>query len=185
MALSNAYARSDEILAGNIADDRFYSRYFRRRMEPEVLADMIADVTGIPDPYGGHPLGSRAVSILDPLTPADSLNTLGRCSRADNCQGSTLGAAKLSTQLHLLNGELVNRKLIDADGHLQRLLRAGATNADIVEDFFLRGLSRPPTAEERMHWCARIAASSAEEHAERCEDFVWSLLKSGAFIENH
>ncbi len=184
IASSSTYACGSEILRGNEFDDRFCSRMPRRTLGPEVLADAIADVTGVPDEFAGQPTGTRAVAVVDPLSPAPALDTLGRCSRVAGCADAKPGNG-LSTQLHLLNGELINRKLIDKRGHLQQLLAAGADDEQIVREFYVRGLSRQPSSKELQRWVEALKAADATEHQERCEDFVWSLLNSREFTENH
>lgn len=183
IALSNTYARSIEAVPGNENDDRYYSRAIRRTLGPEVLADAIADVTGVAHEYVDQPPGTRAVSLVDPLSPAPALDTLGRCSRAAGCSDQKLGGG-LPAQLHLLNGELINRKLIDKQGRLQQMLATGATDEQIVREFYLRGLARKPTSEELKRWSDVLRTAEKAEHAQRCEDFVWSLLNSREFVEN-
>jgi hypothetical protein len=186
IANSTTYSRSDAVLAGNRHDDRFYSRAYGRSLLPEVLADAIADVTGVADSYSGHPLGTRAVTLVDPLSPAPSLDILGRCSRAAGCDENAAEGGGLPTQLHLLNGELVNRKLTDPQGRLHRLAAAGKTDAEIITEFHLRALGQEPAAADLSRWCEKIAVGDAEDRRiERLEDFVWSLLNSRKFMENH
>jgi hypothetical protein len=184
IALCTTYSRSGEMLAGNSLDDRFYSRSYRRTLSPEVLADAIADVTGVPNEFKNEPQGTRAVQVVDPLSPAPSLDVLGRCSRAGGCNDRP-GGGGLPAQLHLLNGELLNRKLTDKLGRLQKLLAADAADKTIVTEFYLRGLSREPSRQELESWTERLKSSDPNEHSERCEDFVWSLLNSREFTENH
>jgi hypothetical protein len=184
IALSNAYGRSSEAVLGNENDDRYYSRAIRRPLGPEVLADAIADVTGVATEFSGQPSGTRAIALVDPLSPAPALDTLGRCSRAAGCSDQKLGGG-LPAQLHLLNGELINRKLIDKQGRLQQLLATGASDEQIVQEFYLRGLSRKPSSDELKRWSNLLRTDEKAEHAERCEDFVWSLLNSREFVENH
>jgi hypothetical protein len=184
IALSGAYARSSESVAGNVSDDRFYSRSLRRPLGAEVLADAFADVTGVVNEFRGQPAGTRAIALVDPLSPAPALDTLGRCSRAAGCSDQKLGGG-LPAQLHLLNGELINRKLIDKRGRLQQVLAADASDEKIVHEFYLRGLCRAPSQEEQKRWGVALKTVDAAERAERCEDFVWSLLNSREFVENH
>ena len=58
-----------------------YSHALSRPLGPEVLADALADVTGVADRYGDLPDGTRAVALVDPAVPSESLDILGRCSR--------------------------------------------------------------------------------------------------------
>jgi len=84
--------------------------------------------------------------------------------------------------LHLLNGELLNRKIASPEGRLARLIEAGRSDDSIVEEFYLRALCRYPSEEERAHW-RRAAATGggARGRRESLEDFLWSLLTSREF----
>jgi hypothetical protein len=184
IAQSAAYGRSGVVNAANQADDRFYSHAYRRPLDPEVLADAFSDVTAVADRYGDEPLGTRAIALFDPRTPAESLDILGRCSRQASCEGSAASGG-LPTKLHQLNGELINRKVTAQDGRLHAHLDAGLTDAEILTDFYLRAFSRPPTEIELNHWQKRLAGTSASERVEGLEDIVWGLLNCSEFCLNH
>ncbi len=179
IATSEAYARSAETIEANHTDDRYYSHALRRSLEPEVLADAIADVTGVVDRYGDQ---TRAISVYDVTTPARSLDVLGRCSRTQSCEGDALGGG-LPAKLHLLNGELVNRKITARDGRLHQLLAAGKTDLEIVAELYLRALGRSPTKAESEFWDKRLAVDQPERGAV-LEDFLWSLLNCSEFATN-
>lgn len=185
IALSHTYGRGRTRLPGNQSDDRFYSHAYRRPLLPEVMADAIADVTDVSDEFVGYAEGTRAIQIWDPLSPAPSLDILGRCSRASGCGQTADMASGLPSQLHLLNGDLINRKLIAPSGRLQRLVGEGATDAEIVDEFVLRALGRHPSPDESLNWIELVASSSAEERVQKLEDFVWAMLSSRSFRENH
>lgn len=184
IALSHTYGRSGAINESNAADDRFYSRVYRKPLEPEVLLDAIADVTGVADEFAGQPAETRAVSLIDPLSPAPSLDVLGRCNRAGGCDDTPARAA-LPAQLHLLNGDLINRKLKASQGRLQQCISKGQTNVEIIQEFYMRGLCRPPKVEELSRWQKHLETENADERRLRLEDFAWSLLNSRQFMENH
>ena len=184
IALSHTYARSDATVVGNELDDRFYSHAFRRPLDPEVLVDAIADVTGVALGLTGQE-STRAVTILDPLVPAPALDILGRCTLPAGCDESEAINRGLPAQLHLLNGELINERLISDQGRLHRLISAGHSDDEIIDEFFLSGLGRRPSANELKRWSERLASGQPEARRERLEDFVWSLLNSREFLQNH
>lgn len=149
------------------------------------MADAIADVTGVAFEFTGHAVGTRAVSIIDPLSPAPSLDVLGRCSRAVGCDEDGSMERGLPAQLHLLNGDLINRKLINPEGRLQGLILANKSNEDIVDEFYLRALGRHPEVDELQRWNDRLDSADSDERKKRLEDFAWSLLNSQSFMDNH
>ncbi|MBI2477336.1 MAG: DUF1549 domain-containing protein, partial [Planctomycetia bacterium] len=63
---SAAYARSSRATSDNAGDLQFYSHALPTALEAEVLADAIADVSGIAEPYGSQPLGTRAIALYTP-----------------------------------------------------------------------------------------------------------------------
>jgi len=180
IALSAAYRRGGEGLPREV--DPFYSRSTARPLPAEVLADAITDVLGIAERYGDHPVGTRAVSLFDSNIESETLDVLGRCSREDSCEG-TSETGGLARMLHLLNGPLLNRRIADSDGRLAKLIAAGETSSEIVEEFYALALCRPPREEERAYWNAQI--EGAESKREVLEDFVWSLLTSREFVSCH
>ena len=183
IALSHTYARN-EAIAGNELDDRFYSHSMHRPLEPEVLVDAISDVTGVAESFPGQD-SVRAVNMIDPAAPAAVLERLGRCSRSNGCSDTEASNGGLPAQLHLLNGDIINRKLTDPSSRLRQLIDAQADDAIIVEEFFVRGLGRHPTTAELTGWLTRLKSENASERRQRLEDFVWSLLNSRQFRENH
>jgi hypothetical protein len=87
--------------------------------------------------------------------------------------------------LHLINGPLINRALVDPSGRLHRLIDAGKTDAEIINEFYLRALGRPTTDDELAAWISRMSTTSPHEREARLEDFLWGLLNSEQFRQNH
>jgi len=184
IALSRAYNRVEAPVPGNEADDCYYARAYRRTLEPEVLADAIAAVTGVDQTYAGLPAGTRAITIYDPLSPAPSLDVLGRCSRVATCEETAVGGG-LPAKLHMLNGELLNVKIVDKNGRLAKSIAAGKSDREIVTEFYLLGFGRPPTEKELTNWLVRLEKAGKDGRRECLEDFLWGLLNSREFTTNH
>jgi hypothetical protein len=94
----------------------------------------------------------------------------------------------LAAKLHQINGPLVNAKVASPHGALHRLLasESSAGSETVLEEFYLRALSRLPRPEEREHWMRLIAeAPSASQRRERWEDLLWGLLSCREFTTNH
>lgn len=179
IVLSEAYARGPAI-EGNRADDRFYSRALERPLEPELLLDAISDVTGVAEVMEEATSHHRAIERLDAVAPSAELEILGRCTRRDSCE-SPPPMGGLTTKLHLINGPLLNARIAHAEGRLARMLSQGVPTPSMVEEFFLRALSRPPSPDELRDWTARLDSEDSAERRALAEDFLWSLLSSRSF----
>ncbi len=187
IATSAAYGRSSRTVAANEGDDRFYSHALIRPLEPEVLADALAEVSGVSDQYGNMPEGTRAVTLFDPKIPSDALDILGRCSREESCEApGGSGGGGLTQKLHMLNGELINRKTSAKAGRVTQLLESGKNNQEIIGELYLRSLGRHPDTREQDFWMAQLNEVSSESvRREVLEDIVWALLSCREFATNH
>ncbi len=184
IALSSAYGRTSQPVPENRSDDRFYSHAFSKPLEPEVLADAIADVTGVFDQYSDHPAGTRAVSLFDSKIESETLEVLGRCSREESCETNGEASGGMTLKLHLLNGPVLNRRIVSAEGRLSKLVTSGVSPAEIVTRFYRLSLCRDPSSVEREFWQQKLGASDDEDR-EVLEDFLWSLLTCREFVTNH
>jgi hypothetical protein len=181
IALSNAYQRG-AATNENAFDEQFYSHALERTLGAEVLADAIADVTGVPEAYAEG--ATRAVELVDASVPAPALEILGRCDRTQSCE-SVAEQGGVPARLHLLNGEFVNRKLADASGVLRCMMAEARSDDEIVTEFYFRALCRAPRQAEREHWMNALNARTPDERGAALEDFVWSLLNCREFATNH
>ena len=186
IALSHTYARSANARPGNVADDRYYSHALREPLEPEVLADAISDVLDVPDQYGDQPRGTRAVTLVDPKIESETLDVLGRCSREQSCEVPAETTGGLPRKLHLLNGPLLNRRIVDPQGRLAQCIAAEKTPIEIIDEFYLHALGRHPSPKEGEYWSGQVDADvGSKQQRAWLEDFVWSLLTCREFVTNH
>jgi hypothetical protein len=185
IATSATYALSSDTVPGNEADDRYYSHALMRPLPPEVLLDAISDVTGVSDNFQDQPIGTRAIELVDADVQSDALDVLGRCSREESCETIEIGGGGLPRMLHLLNGPLLNGRLVSTDGRLRELLAAGDSPAEVVEAFYWRALGRAPSATENDYWQEQFTGLAEVELEQALEDFVWSLLTCREFTTNH
>ena len=180
IASSSTYALSSQANAVNRLDDRYFSRSYPKPLSAQVLADAIAQATGVPDEFPGYTVGTRAVTLLDPQVPSYSLDVFGRCPRTTPCDPAVTPGGGLAQALHLVNGPAINAK---APATIERLMKQTTTDRARVEELYLRVVGRPPTNRELRHWeqCLSRAASKQDE----LEDLLWALLNSREFAFNH
>ena len=89
----------------------------------------------------------------------------------------------LGQALHMLAGSTYADRLSAKDSRLERLLRSGATDAKIFEEFYLAALGRFPDRDELLALEQTLQKRTDREAGLR--EFVWALTSSREFAENH
>jgi Protein of unknown function (DUF1553)/Protein of unknown function (DUF1549) len=173
----------------NRDDLKNFSHASSRRLEAELLLDAIAQVTGAPVKFEGKPLGMRAIQLPGvQQTPRRGrtgnaerfMKTFGKPDRLLSCECERLDDVTVPQSLQMVSGELVTRLLESTDNRLGAGLKAGLSDDDIVNDFFLAALCRLPTAAERMQVRAHLARSTDRRKA--LEDVGWAVINSKEFL---
>ena len=191
---SRTYQSSGRSNETNRGDTINCARSLPRRLDAEVLLDAISQVTEKEEEFYhvGHPLapkgkpavappGTRAIHLVPELFPSRFLDLHGRHTRS-TVRGRD-NQPKLEQALHTVAGSTYTTKLSEPGGRIDRLLAAGASNKQIVEEFYLAALTRYPTAREQ-----RLLGEMIREHASRrqaLESLVWGLVSSREFAYNH
>ena len=88
----------------------------------------------------------------------------------------------LSQALHLINGETTGEK-IQQGGLIDRRLKDKKEAKDIVEELYVRCLSRKPTPQESTALGQVLDKEPDKKKA--LEDIFWALLNSREFMFNH
>ncbi len=184
---SNAYQRSTQANETNADDDRNFSKARLRRIRSEVLLDVVTAATATQNKFQGLPLGARAVQIADGNTSSYFLTTFGRATRGTACSCEVKMEPSLSQALHLLNGDTVQEK-IASGGMVKRMLDEKRSAEQIVEEVYLRTLTRMPTEKERTALLEILQDPAAQDPAaiqRNLEDSFWAILNSREFVFNH
>jgi hypothetical protein len=182
---SRAYQLSAQLTPGNQADaaNLYFTRRVVRRLTAEQLADALDMLTGSPEKYPGLPAGTRAIQLPDGEVPSYFLDTFGRPARQVLCECERNSTPNLAQAMHLLNGALLQRKLMDPKGRIEQLLAAKMPLPQIIEEFYLAAWSRRPTADELQK--AQAWVRSAPNLYEGLQDLVWVLANSREFLFNY
>ena len=154
---SRVYQFSALATPENRLDTTFFTHYTIKRLTAEQLLD-------------AHRRGDRARSRSFPSCPpapgrsrcptpttrrSSSTRSAGRL-RAIACECERSGDPNLSQALHLMNGDLVNRKLLQADGRLARLLEdPKLTDAALVTPALPPDVQPPAHAPPRRRGAGR------------------------------
>ena len=164
---------------------RLFARKLTRRLEAEEIHDSIVQATeagGTYDVAGFLEPVRWAMQLPDTNEPHNSpaqafMDLLGRGNRTYKPRDSD---SSILAGLSLMNDPFVkSRTTFQADSGLARL--EALPDDEIVEEIFLRTLSRSPTAEEK-----RVAiVHMSEDRITGMEDLQWALINRPEFILNH
>jgi hypothetical protein len=199
---SATYQRTAKPVAGNAADDRFYSHYLIRRLPAEVVLDAYAQVTGVPTvfnivnvgasggtaPTAAYPPGTRALQLPDPLVVSQFLDAFGRPERTQTCSCERTSDATVGQALHLNNGKTLNDKLRSKASRVEQFLKDKLTDEEAIRQVYWLALSREPTAKELQRLQTLMAEAARAPQATRrevLEDLFWAVLTGKEFLFNH
>jgi len=199
--MSEAYQRSSLSLPGNAKELRFYSRFYPRRLMAEVLLDGISQVASVPTEFTRiafvgadfqdtkfYPKGTRAIQLYDSAVDSQFLQKFGRNQRRITCDCERSDEPSMVQALHLSNGDTVNLKLKALDGRVEQLLslrKQGMDDSALIDEVYLAGLARYPTADERAQLSKLMTDAPPEQSREAVEDLFWAVFSSREFLFNH
>jgi hypothetical protein len=177
----------------NREDENNFSHALVRPLQAEPLLDALVQVLAVPMKYNGYPAGTRSVQLagVRPFRERDRrssegemfLRRFGKPERLLSCECERADETTLAKAFQLMTGEMLNRMLTEPDNRIGRLLAAGKSNREIVEEFYLAALSRLPADRD-----VQVAVAYVEKSADRraaVEDVVWGLVNAKEFLLRH
>ena len=195
---SNAYQRSSEALAENKDDQRYFSHYYPRRLNAEILSDAISSVTGVPEQFDAialqdgstektalYPKGFRALQVYDAAVRSYFLKTFGRNQREITCDCERSNQPSMVQALHLSNGATINDKLAAKNGTVSDWITGNLDDAKLIETAFITCLSRSPTQTEALGYLKILGEAKSDDRRACVEDLMWALLTSREFLFQH
>ena len=184
ITVSRTYQLSARPNATNEKDEQNYSRALFRRLDAEVLLDMVSQTTGVPEKFHGLPSGYRAIQLWDSKVTHYFLKVFGRPMRATACECERNQAPSVSQVLHLLNAPEIHNKLTHEAGTVARLARTMKDDGALVDELYLTCYSRLPDARERGVALDYLRRDPAKRR-QAAEDLAWSLMNTLEFLFNH
>jgi hypothetical protein len=179
---SRTYQLATQATPTNASDDRNFARGAIRRIRAETFLDCISQVTDTKNKFQGLPQGARAVQIADGQVSTYFLTTFGRATRETVCSCEVKLEPTLSQSLHLMNGDATTQRIL-AGGIVAKRLAKKKAPPEIVEEIYVRCLSRKPTAKELDRINARIKQNP--NVAQVLEDTFWAVMNTREFMFNH
>jgi len=182
IVLSNSYQLSTQTNSSNESDTKNFSHSSIRRIKAETFLDCISQVTETKNKFPGLPLGARAVQIADGQVSNYFLTTFGRATRESVCSCEVKLDPTLSQSLHLLNGDATTQRI--TQGNLVgKLLKEKKTPEEILDEIYVRCLSRMPSADEKTKVLALVNAEKDQKQV--LEDAFWAVLNTREYMFNH
>ena len=180
---SRVYQLDSSPLPENATDTRLYLHYNVKRLPAEVLLDGIDDAAGTQERFTGVPLGTRAIELPDSNFTSYFLDTTGRPKRAITCECERTSTPNLAAVLHLVNGDVIQRKLTDKNNRIAAFIKNKVSPEDAVRELYLVTFSRPPSDAEVAAAVSHV--TTAESPQQGFEDILWALINSREFLFNH
>ena len=160
---SRTYQLSIATNRWNDDDKTNYSHALARRLPAEVLYDSVLAVTGAGSRLPG---GVRASMLADSQSDLASgfLANTGRPTRESACECERSSDLRLGSVMALLSGSAVADAIGDPANALAKLVAAQADDRKLVDDLFIRVLSRPAT-EAEIDKTLTVFADAEKDHA--------------------
>ncbi len=181
ITLSRSYQLSSIANEGNREDQIAYSRYYTRHLAAEQLLDSVSQATDVPQDFDFLYPGTRAVQVAYPEFESYFLDVFDRPPRKEVCERRF--NLTLNQVMHRISGDTIHGKITAGDSILAKMLAARKEPGEIIEELYLRTVSRYPTPKERGRAETAIARSGDPRHG--LEDLFWALLNSKEFLYNH
>ncbi len=185
---SRTYQASSKPTPWNAADAVHFSHYQVKRLGAEPLLDAISQVTEttetfasqIPEPYSKLPPGHRAAQLADGNVGVPFLELFGRPPRDTPYEGERTAESSLWQALYFISSEQLEAK-VTASPRLQRLVKEGRTDAQIVDELYRAAVARPPEPPDKRRLVEYLAANKAAR-LQALGDVTWALLNTKEFL---
>ena len=189
---SRTYQLSATPNESNKEDRIDYSHAQPRALEAAVLLDAITSVTGVPErfefvgvEYAGETEprpGARAMQMIPDACQSQFMDAFGRSMRKVLPVGPP--QPNLLEELHMLAGPTYTSKISREGGRLDRLVKKGASDEQIIEEFYLAALTRLSTPREKAELLKFLDQRSSRRQ-ETLAGLVWAIISSREFAYNH
>jgi hypothetical protein len=168
-----------------------FASYQLRRVEAEVLNDVLNEITGstdlytsaVPEPFTYIPKDMNAVEVADGSITSSFLTLFGRSSRSTGMESERVNELASTQWLYMLNSGQMQNKLQNGP-KLTAMLSSGGKPNEIAERLYLTILSRFPTDAD-VKAVEEYAKSGVTRGRDVWIDLAWALINSPEFLLRH
>jgi len=164
--------------------DRYFTRASVRMLSAEQILDAISQASGVPEPFPGYPVGTRAIDIAEGGISHPFLQAFSRPVRDVSCECAREEDPSLPQMLHLLNNKGVLARIKSPKSRLARWLHEEKDTIVIISNLYLATLSRRPSREETNVILHHIADHGGDR-VKGLQDLQYALFNSSEFLLRH
>ena len=167
-----------------------FARTEIRRLTAEQLLDGICRVLDVPVLFGGHKLGTKAVQLRGvrngghrfsvPESGDRFLKLFGKPNRLQSCECERTTETTLAQTFEMVSGQVISELIAKPGNRIDRAVKAGTSDTDIVTELYWAALSRPPKPKELESATAHLEKQKSRQQG--LEDIAWALLNSNEFL---
>jgi len=190
---SRAYQRSSIPQSDHPEADALFARYLPRRLEAETLRDAINALgengdlyqSPIPEPFTWIPETQRAVQLADGSITSPFLDLFGRPGRNTGQLNERNNEPSVAQRVYLLNSGELQKQIAQSPVLAEARREAKNDHEEIVHNYYLTLLSRPPTRQELEAAVAYAETNRGFGGRAAADDLAWALINSKEFLYRH
>jgi hypothetical protein len=187
---SATYQRGWKPNETNASDRRNFSRAIPRRIPAEVVYDAMKQATAATDKQNEVRINLRRRAsghLSMRMAGTHAMKVFGKPDRSINCDCERVNEPTLLQAIFAQNDPLVRMRIADS-GWIIEIEDADAAgrqldNHELVEQVWLRTVSRRPTDEELARSVRHV--ESVDTVVEGVSDLMWAMLNTKEFLLNH
>ena len=164
--------------------ERYFTSARVKMLSAEQVLDAVSQATGVPEPFKGYPLGTKAIELAEGGVNHPFLQAFSKPVRDAVCECAREDDPSLPEMLHLLNNAGLLAKLKSPRSRLAGWLRDGADAKSAIESVYLATLSRRPTAAE-VEIASRHVDALKGDLATAMQDLQFALMNTSEFLLRH
>lgn len=181
LVLSAVYQLSSLPNETNASDHRNFSRHYRRLSRAEVIADALADVTGVDDHWPGMAKGARAMQMWTFRSDSELLDVFGRPDPNQDPPCERLPEATMTQALHLMNTQALQEKITNDSGRVARWVTEFSEPTNLLEVMYLTVYSRKPSDLEIEQLLPLLEVDDSGRKT-MVANLLWAMLNSPEFM---
>ncbi|MCM8760266.1 MAG: DUF1549 and DUF1553 domain-containing protein [Candidatus Omnitrophica bacterium] len=172
--------------------ERCFAYYPVRRLEAEVLLDILCKIGGIgeeyvspiPEPFTFIPRYQLNILLADGSITSPFLELFGRPSRDTGLESERNNTITEGQQMYLLNSSALWRK-IQSSPTLKKIPALSKNNPEeAIRNIYLLLLSRYPTSQE-IEQVKKYFQKEGISFKNAVDDIVWAIINSKEFLYRH